>query len=147
MKKIIGIVAALVIGIAVYWLFFQVSYSGDFDILINGTEYELELESTERVDVDDDIIYSVIYSGNGNSVRVVFKLWEEDGKMWIDFDTPTVRINGKLYTMSRSLRNSDYDVYGFSDGLIQVAFFNLPYSEGFKLDGGFCLIPHNTKLY
>lgn len=107
-SKLISIFVLLLIAAAVYFLFVHTSYSGECDFSANGKDYELKLKRAETRKANGGIYYRLDYAGKNSTVRIRFKLQEESGQVHIQMDNPTIILSEGSYTLSRSIRNSDY---------------------------------------
>ena len=106
--KLISIFVLLLIAAAVYFLFVHTSYSGECGFSANGKDYELNLKSVETRKSNGSIYYRLEYAGKNSTARIRFKLQEESGHVHIQMDNPTIILSGSSYSLSRSIRNSDY---------------------------------------
>ena len=146
-SAVIAVVVLLVIGTVGYLLSSQTEYSGYFDIVLNGVDCKLELTNVERIQNGDKIIYRTSFSGGGKSADVSFALWKDQDNVYIDLDNPTIQINGKNYWMSRALRKSDFSLNSVTEHSLNLAFYEVPYSDGFKLNAIMYLQVFGGKLY
>lgn len=137
MKKKIIILVAIAISIMVYRTFTRVDYTGSVNFLLDGKEYNWTLERTDTHNVDDSVIYETIYSDGGDSIRIVFKIWEENGETYIHLDNPTIQLDGERCVMTRTIQNSDYSIDALSSSYIRITFWDLPFDGGIYLNGGF----------
>lgn len=134
-----------ILAVLVYIVFIRTSYSGDFSFTTNGKDYEWKLKKTEQHKTTTRTLYSVVYSDGDNSAKFTFGIWEENGDTWIALDNPTIHINGKTYVPRRPLRNNDYS-FDYYDSSMQIIFWNVPFTDGFQLNGDFFLRVDNSKL-
>ena len=146
--KLISIFVLLLIAAAVYFLFVHTSYSGECGFSANGKDYELNLKSVETRKSNGSIYYRLEYAGKNSTARIRFKLQEESGHVHIQMDNPTIILSGSAYSLSRSIRNSDYYQLDCdnADGYLHVQLANLPFSDGLNTYLDFSLKVNNSRL-
>lgn len=148
MKKIIAIVVAavLVIGIGclVVWMN-ETEYTGVCSFSIAGESRQLKLAEVNRVDRNGRANYTALFSEGGDSFRISFAMWVEDGECWMDVDNPSVQIDGMRYTMTRPVDGETVE-FSASDTWVEITFWELPFNDGYTLNGQMTLMVSGDKL-
>lgn len=77
MKKILGIAVIVLITLIAFNISEKFTYSGTLTLDSNGDSYIMELNKVRKIEKDEKVSYSAVYSDGNNSVKVAFGLKKE----------------------------------------------------------------------
>lgn len=112
---------------------------------IAGESRQLKLAEVNRVDMNGRANYTALFSEGGDSFRISFVMWVEDGECWMDVDNPSVQIDGMRYTMTRPVDGETVE-FSASDTWVEITFWELPFNDGYTLNGQMTLMVSGDKL-
>ena len=153
MKKVMMVLAVLAVALVIavgLCLIIDLSgcdYGGYFSMNVDGVSCQLNLSEVTAYEKDGVKYYRAIFADSGKSADVSFSMWEEDGQVRLHLDNPTLKINGQKYLMPRPLKERNYSVDDIMDHVFCVTFYDVPYSDDFRLNGRMYLQVSGGKLY